>query len=336
MMNPLSAALALLSGTIGAGFASGREIVRFFAAHGSMAPAAVACALLSLAFFFLRLCAQMERSGCDSLPSLCHLRFGQRLGALCCLLFFILCAVTGAAMLSACAEIGALLLPMRHAYGLTLAAILLFGLLLAKREIAGLALPGAALCVLLPLLLLPMLTADRGEACFLPAMAPDLPVRALCDGMAYGALNAAMLGPMLPALLILNPRRRRRSVLLFLLLFGALLALAVSICRQRMAEIYMHPMPFVALSRIPGKRSYLLLCACMLAAAFSTLLAMLCAMRRLLPFSKNAALAFSAACCLLFASIGFGPLVSSGYPVLGALCAGLLIVLCLPGCPQRE
>lgn len=36
-MDILCCALALLSGVIGAGFASGREIVRFFAAHGAMA-----------------------------------------------------------------------------------------------------------------------------------------------------------------------------------------------------------------------------------------------------------------------------------------------------------
>ena len=36
-----SVALALLGGVIGAGFASGRELVRFFAGHGAMTGAAV-------------------------------------------------------------------------------------------------------------------------------------------------------------------------------------------------------------------------------------------------------------------------------------------------------
>jgi len=142
-----------------------------------------------------------------------------------------------------------------------------------------------------------------------------------------------MLGPMLPMLLRFPPQRRRQTVFLFALLFGALLSLAAAVCKRHMAAVFMQPMPFVFLSRGFGKSGYLLLCACMLAAAFSTLLAMLCAMRRLLPESFPAALPLSAACCLLFAAIGFGPLVSSGYPVLGALCAGLLFILCLPGCP---
>ena len=47
-MAAVSVALALLGGVIGAGFASGREIVRFFAMHGHMAFAAAVCALMML------------------------------------------------------------------------------------------------------------------------------------------------------------------------------------------------------------------------------------------------------------------------------------------------
>lgn len=333
----LLTALGLLGGVIGAGFASGREILRFFAAHGKSAPAAVLCALFSLAFFFLRLCRQMEFSGCAALPALCRLRFGKKLGSLCAALFFVLCAVTGGAMLSAMGETGALLFPLRPAYALTIAAALVLGMLLSRFQMGGAALPGALLCLLLPALLLPLLEPTGAEACFLPAMAPDLPVRPLMDGVAYGALNAAMLCPMLPMLLRLPPRRRRQAVGAFSLLFGLLLFLAVSVCRRHMAEIFMQPLPFVFLSRRLGHGGYVLLCACMLASAFSTFVAMLLAMRRLLPpalFSSPAALPLCALVCLLFALIGFGPLIACGYPVLGALCAGLLFLLCLPGCPE--
>ena len=40
--------------------------------------------------------------------------------------------------------------------------------------------------------------------------------------------------------------------------------------------------------------------------------------------------AISAAVCLAASSVGFTPLVHSGYPVLGALCMALMILLCLP------
>ena len=332
-MHSVFAALALLSGVIGAGFASGREILRFFAVHGAMAYAAAACASATLTFLFLRLCAQMEHAGCTSLHALCRMRLGSRLGKLCTVLFLTLSAVTGAAMLCACAELGALMLPMRHAYGLTMTISLFLGLLCTHRGLNGLAFPGAVLCALLPVLLFRLFILENGEACFLPAMAPDLPVRAAADGTAYGALNAAMLAGMLPILLDMNNRARKKTVALFSLLFLPLLLLGVGVCRKHMAAICMQPMPFVFLSRRLGSSGYLLLSFCMLAAAFSTLCAMLLGMQRLLAFSAPTNLFLSAVICLFFALIGFDDLVSHGYPVLGVLCAGLLLVLCLPGCP---
>lgn len=334
MMHAVTAALALLSGVIGAGFASGREIMRFFAVHGPMALAAAACAILSLSFFFLRLSAQLQHAGCSSLTALCRVRFGPHLGAMCRALFLLLCAVTGGAMLSACAELGALMFSFRRAYALTMAATLFLGAACARRGMGGLALPGAVLCCLLPILLVRLSVFNGEQTCFLPFMTPELPIRAATDGLIYGALNAAMLAGTLEMLLNLDRCAQKRAVALFSLLFGALLCLGVLVCRRHMSEIHMQPMPFVWLSRSLGKSGYLLVCVCMYAAAFSTLCAMLCSLMRLLPM-KKACLLLSALLCLFFARMGFSPLVSSGYPVLGALCAGLLLLLCLPGCPRQ-
>lgn len=319
----LPVALALLSGVIGAGFASGREIVRFFAMHGAAAGAAIACALLFMCLFFLRLPAQLDRSGCETLSGLCLLHFGKRLGKLCSMLFFLLFAVTGGAMLAACAELGALSLNIPHAYGLSMALSLLLGALLTARGIPGLALPGAALSLLLPLLLLRLLMLPAGEACFLPAMTPDMPVHAVLDGAVYGALSAAQLAGMLPLLRTLDRSMRRRAALVFSALFGALLLLGVLVCRRHFAAVFHQPLPFVYLSRRLGPGGYLLVAACLYTAALSTLCAMLAGMRALpLPLASLV--------CLLFALLGFGNLVSSAYPVLGALCAALLFLLCLP------
>ncbi|MBR3796472.1 MAG: hypothetical protein IKK34_10705 [Clostridia bacterium] len=319
----VSVALALLSGVVGAGFASGREILCFFARHGAGAGAAVVCALLSLSLLFLRLPAQLERMDCPSLSSLCRHRFGARLGALCALLFSLLFAITGGAMLAACAELSALVLNVRHAYGIGMVFSLLLGALLASRGLYALALPGAALCLLLPALLLRLLAQPMGEACFLPAMSPDMPVRAVCDGAIYGALNAAQLAGTLPLLRALGPPARRRAVLLFSALFGALLLLGVAVCRRHFAAIVHQPLPFVYLSRRLGPGGYLLVAACLYAAALSTFCAMLAGLR-MLP------LPLAALCCLLFAALGFGDLIASAYPVLGALCSGLLLLLCMP------
>lgn len=329
-MAAVSVALALLSGVVGAGFASGREIVRFFAMHGRMAFAAAVCALLMLHVLFLRLPAQLARYGARTLPQLCIQRFGRRFGALCGGLFLLLAAITGGAMLCACAELGALVLPVRHAYGLTLIFTLLLAVLLAAHGLDGLALPGAALALLLPMLLVRLGLLPAGEACFLPAMTPDLPVRAAACGTAYGALNAAMLAGMLPLLVPLEKQTRRRAVRLFTLLFGTLLLGGVLVCLRHLPALLHQPLPFVWLSRRLGMGGYLLVAGCMYVAALSTLCAMLSAIRPAIPVPAGGGACLAALPCLFFALVGFVPLIDCGYPVLGALCAGLLLLLCAP------
>ena len=326
-----SVAFALLGGVIGAGFASGREIVCFFAAHGALAGVAVLSAVGMLCFLFLRLPAQMERAGCQTLRALCLCRFGARLGALSTGLFFVLCAVTGGAMLAACAELAALTLPIRHAYALGLAVSLGLGVLLAWHGLSGVALPGLLLSALLPVLLMRLLALPAGEACFLAATAPH--ARACVDGAVYGALNAAMLAGLLPLLLALPRARRSRPVALFALLFGALLTLGTLVCRRHLAAVLHQPLPFVWLSRtLPG--GHLLVASCLYAAALSTLCAMLAGLASMLPLSGPAGALAAALSCLPAALAGFSALVRSAYPALGALCAGLLLLLCL-GTPPR-
>ncbi|MBR5302000.1 MAG: hypothetical protein IKU38_04120 [Clostridia bacterium] len=327
-MTAVSIALALLGSVIGAGFASGREILRFFAGHGRMAPAAIACALAMLAALFFRLPAQMHAYGAPTLAQLCRLRLGRRFGTFCGALFMLLCAITGAAMLAACAELGALLLPFAHAYAFSMAFSLLLALALAFGGAAGLAAPGAALVLLLPLLLMRLLALPAGEACFLPAMTPDLPVRAIAEGTAYGALSAAQLAGMLALLTAYPKKTRQQAVLLFVLLFGGMLSLGTAVCRRHLPAIIHQPLPFVYLSRPLGAAGYTLVALCLYAAALSTLCAML---RALMPQRPHACHACPPAlCCLIPSLLGFDQLIAHGYPLLGALCAGLLLVLCLP------
>ena len=331
-MAALSAAFSLLGGVMGAGFASGREIVSFFGVHGRASFAAVAAALLTLLALFLRLPARMRALQASTLPQLCVHALGRRFGRLCGVLFFLLFSITGGAMLAACAELGALMLPLRHAYGIVFALTLLLAAPLSMRGLSGVAAPGVLLALLFPVLLMHLLALGQGEACFLPAAHG---VFAAANGVAYGALSAAQLAGLLAQLAPLDARTRRRAVLLFLLLFGGMLTLGVLVCQRHLSAVLHQPLPFVYLSRALGSGGYTLVAAVLYAAAFSTLCAMLRAMTAALPGSAPKRLLPSAALCLLFARIGFSDLIGRGYPVLGALCAGLLLVLCT-AVPQKE
>lgn len=228
-------------------------------------------------------------------------------------------------MLAACAELAALTLPIHHAYGIGLAASLLLGIILAARGLSGLALPGTALVLLLPMLLLRLLTLPMGEACFSPMRSA---IGAAASGISYGALNAAMLTGALPLLLPMKAPQRRRAVLLFTLLFAALLALGIAVLRRHRQAAFFHSLPFVMLSRSLGKTGYYLCAACLYAAALSTLCAMLAGLWHMLPGIRG--MFVSALGCLFFAFWGFSVLVARGYPALGAVCAALLGLLCLP------
>ena len=324
-MDILCCALALLGSVVGAGFASGREIVRFFAAHGAMGFVAVAFSLAALAALFLCLAERLSAAGQTGLPGLCASRFGARVGGVCTALFFLLSAVTGGAMLAACAELSALVWPIRPAYAAGFFITLPLAVWLAAHGARGLAAVGGALCALTPVLLVRLLCLPEGEACFFPAGPPDRVLRAALDGALYAALNAAMMAGALPTLLALSARKRRACVALLTLL-------GMLVCQRHLQSVAMQPLPFVWLSRRLGSGGYLLVALCLYAAALSTLCAMLCAMANLLPrgLKTGARLILSALLCAALARVGFGRIVQSGYPILGALCAALLLLLALP------
>lgn len=165
-MDILCCALALLGGVIGAGFASGREIVRFFAAHGAMGFIAVAFALAALLALFALLPIRLAAEGQTGLSGLCRAHFGARVGGVCGALFFLLSAVTGGAMLAACAELSALVWPIRHAYALGFAVTAVLAALLCAFETRGLAVVGGALCGILPILLIRLLLLPPAKPAF--------------------------------------------------------------------------------------------------------------------------------------------------------------------------
>lgn len=325
-MDSLIVSFMLLSGVVGAGLASGREVVRFFACHGVFCVPAVLAAVFTLCALFLRLSGRMAEHHAASLTALCRQRLGERFGLFCAALFFLLTIVTAGAMLAALGELSALLFPLRCAEWLGIVVLLPLAFLCSHPGGAGL-LPGVALCVLFSALLCRLLRLPADSVFFLrPSFSADQPLRALADGAIYGALNAAMLAGLMPALSGLPRRVRTRSVLRFGLLLLALLLPAALVCRAHLAAIREQPLPFVYLMRETGG-GYVLLVLCMACAAFTTLCAMQRAACLLLPPRVPGVLV--AALTLAFSMLGFTPLVGAAYPMLGAVCMGLLLLLCL-------
>lgn len=165
-MDILCCALALLGGVIGAGFASGREIVRFFAAHGAMGFIAVAFALAALLALFALLPIRLAAEGQTGLSGLCG-RTSGRASAGCAAHCSFCSPPSQAARCSRPARSfprssGRSATPMPSGFAVT--AVL--AALLCAFETRGLAVVGGALCGILPILLIRLLLLPPAKPAF--------------------------------------------------------------------------------------------------------------------------------------------------------------------------
>lgn len=111
-----AAAMAVMAAVSGVGFASGREIVLFFAQLGWVAwpGMLIAAALFAL---LLRIAMGLARkTGASSLPGMFQRLMGSRSGDVVGVLYGLLMAFTAAMMLRTCGELGAIALPVKNGY----------------------------------------------------------------------------------------------------------------------------------------------------------------------------------------------------------------------------
>lgn len=327
-------ALALLGAIVGAGFASGREVLRFFTRYGAMgwAGAAVACAFMGVCAYFVMRAAGRCRA--DSFSGLCRAYGGPLAGRAAGFLYGVLMALTGGAMTAAFAELTALVLPVRGAYPLGFAAAVLLGVLCSHRDLKLLELMGRLLLPLfLTMLILLLPLPAQEEALRLRsghAAAPAL-------GLLYGALNMGMTaGILCEAGKRLSPAACRREAALLTALLALLTGLANAVLLRHGASVERSALPFVALSMRLGRVGYALCAAVLGLAVLSTLTAAMRALRGSLRLPARACDAVCAACCVLCGALGFDRLIGRGYPLLGGACAVFLCALLVRAATDRD
>ena len=317
------AALAAMAATAGAGYASGRELVVFFAQLGWAAWIAVPFACLAFALMIGAVCRCARESGAAGLWR----RLGPRAGRFAAWLHALLMAFIAAVMLESAGELGALALPVRGGW--------LWG--------AALALAAAGLMNLDGQRLLPWLglATVLASAAFYAALAIDpRPVRvylrgetalalrgnpwaAVLLGLAYAAMNACVAGGAVARFTTgrINPSR---VAALSGGMLGALLASACAAIARGGDTLLAQAMPTVVLAARWGIAGFWLsvgvgfLCAATtLAAALGVLLDRL---REGGPAKRSAArmLALAAA---LPAAFGLSGALAKGYAALGWACA---------------
>lgn len=303
-----SAGFGIVSAVVGAGFASGREIMHFFSRYGSLSWGL--CVLAAGLMGGLTAWIMWDRFKMEHAPW-----FGR-------MLLLPLFAAVGGAMTAAAGELSALTLPLRHARTLGGLLTLVASVLASRRSVSSL---GAIGKFLVPLMLLAFFFCARLTAEQDRALSPPSPGTALLELLGYCGLNATLsIGVISEAGQQQTERNKRKivalsAVLLFILLLAGNAALLPHVGALNSASL-----PVVMLLRNYGILGFYLSVTVLFLAVFSTLTAIVKAMQPLLPRRIPWRGATVGGLCGLASLMGFDEIVGSVYPLLGWL--GLLLV----------
>ena len=307
-----SAVFGVVSAMVGAGFASGREIIRFFSQYGhwSWGLAMLAAAVMGGMMYALM----------NSGPGMDALIPSGKLHILGKTLFLLLLTATGGAMTAAAGELAALTVPLLHARSMGSLLTLCACVACSRKTIVFLGWVGKAL---VPLLLTAFFLCFRlpsGEAPQFPMTLPKL-LLALLQLLGYCGLNVTLsAGVILEAGKGKTASEKRKIVLLTSAVLGFLLLGGNAALLPHGAKLQDASLPMVMLLKDYGKTGFYLSAVLLYLAVFSTLVAVLRGMRDML---GNRGV-WAGLMCGAASLLGFSEIVGSAYPMLGWL--GLLLL----------
>ncbi len=330
----IDGALACIGAVVGAGFASGREIMVFFSRYGKFSwllillATGVMCAICALVMRRISRCR--SRHWCAMYEG--YPNFLKILGEGC---IFLLMAVTGGAMISAAGELVSLLLPIRFAYAVGVLFTLLLAYVLGRKSmkplaaISGVLTAGMLISYFLILATVP--PADEMVHLASPLTLSE-GLKASVSALAYGGMNMAIALGVVCECAGDRARNRNRTALYFGITMTLLLFVSNYLYLQH-EELQSVSLPIVRLLNGLGRTGYYLSVTMLYLAVLTSLTAILCTLQKLsdtyVP-SKPWANAATLCIPLLFSLIGFGKIVEAVYAPIG-LCCLLLIFLPLLG-----
>lgn len=316
-MRSSRAVLCILGAFIGAGFASGREVMQFFTRYGSLSVPFILLTGCLITWVIWRALCGGSATAETPLP-----------GRIVLLLLYL---AVGGGMTAAAGELWALTIPLRYARGMGL-LLSLAGCLAAsgRPEKAMTALGYLLLPALMLALMLCMRVPTPGETP-VRVPAPGDVLRGAAGCFSYAGTNGML------ALGILEKAghgcSRRKNCRCAVWAGGAVTVLLLLYDRALMphtAEVGDAPLPLVLLLRAYGTEGYYLSAVVLYLAVITTLIAVLRALRngmaRLFPRFGTAITGITTAAVSL---CGFERIVATVYPTLGLLC--FLLFACKKG-----
>ena len=300
-MDPcMQRALMFVGAVIGAGFASGREVVSFFSSYGAYSWGMI---LLSVGTMVV-LCA------------LCLKRANRVNGCHWC-----------GSMISAAGHIVALVLPIKHAYCLGAGVTIALAMAIGNTNLKPMAVLSGLLMFTFVAAIITMLVFDgNGTKTFSPMRTSEKSAgQGFLRAVAYAAMNLAISIGMICRCSECSCRSSYRSAVLFGLLMTALLFVSNYLYLQH-PELQGATFPMVDLLACFGRTGHLISLFLMYLVILTTLSAGLYALRIVMEahLAKSTAFCLTVLFPLAVSCIGFESIVDRWYAPAGLLC--LLLV----------
>ena len=319
----MMAALSAVAAMVGAGFASGRELVVFFSGQGGPSWLGVALACVGAGFLTGAISALARRTGKRELPGVFARTMGRGSGIAMQVVYSMLLVLCAAAMLSTGATLGALTFPFHGSFLVGTAIVLAVGLLIMRR--GALPIAGLALVVLMALWYLAL---GAGQDASGIRVGGSFGISA-ASGLIYAAFNATVAAGMVCLNAGEGVDPRRVGLYTGLLLAAMLIPANWALLRADVDTRQM-ALPSVVMAHKWGVAGYYLSICALFIAVVTTLSAALSALRAQLTelgLRPTQAVFFSCAAALALSLAGLTTLVGVGYPAVGLVCAVMLLIL---------
>lgn len=330
MKRSFSDVMACVGAMIGAGFASGREIVTFFTRYGLNSWWLM---LLSVAVMTLlcMLCmrAAVRYSGTECW---CAMLEKKKIGAKTCMA--LLLTMVGGAMISAAGQMVMFLWPSEWAYslGVVVTLLLAWGAGFGQTRIFGWIGSGLICLFLVSVLwVLRCIPAETGIV-----LQRSLSITALLSAAVratgYAAMNMALSIGMVCRCAGASTRETRGKSVLFGMMMAALLCISNTLYMQH-PSLLDAPFPIVPLLATFGRRGFVASVGLLYLSIFTTLIAVLYALRCMVKaYVRNRCLQsiLTMGLPLGLSAVGFAGIVDAWYAPAGIICM-LLVFLPLAG-----
>jgi len=328
----LQIAFTYIGTVVGAGFASGKEIVEFFVQYGVMGLAGILLATLLFIWSGVRVMIIAHRIQAESYQDINTYLFGKTLGTLFNLILLTVLFGTTSVMLAAT---GAIFLESFHVspqFGIWLGILAIF--FVAKRGLTGIhSVNSLFVPILIAFILLVFLRTEPWEQAgdvFIETVRPWVWVT---SPLYYVALNVSLTQAVLVP--IGRQSSSERTLIWGGILGGAgiglLLVLAYCAMMTRMPEIQHAEMPMIAMLNGMGRGIPFLFSALVYAEVFSTLVANVFGLteqlKQLTRFRDTTIICVILTVCYLISFVGFGPLLRLLYPLFGQFVVLFLFML---------